>query len=285
MRKKLISQGKLPGFHFFMATFFVLLTVVLTSGPYMVSHASDLSLDYASGKLSANVSNVPLVKVLEALSAKSGIKVLLDESLKSKTVSAEFENLPIEKGIKRLVQPHSSAMIFGKRTTPAGRVEFYVSELKVFDNTKGGVSYMLVGKKMQDRKDRVPIPLEEDQRVIRPERAVHVPPQTRDPAKAAAFHKKASSLVLRTRVAQKLSELHQRRRKMQREEDQKKNQLRQLRQKLNGAAENEVREIQANISSLRLDLRNLQIRNAQELKRLQREVDQLKHRIVHQSGS
>lgn len=285
MKSKFLSQGKLHKFHFFMVMFFVLLTASLTSGSYTVSHASDLSLDYTSGKLSANVSGVPLPKALEALSAKTGIKVFLDESLQSEKISTKFENLPIEKGIKRLVHPYSSAMIFAKRTTPAGRDEFYVSELKVFDDTQGGVSYTLVGEKMQADNDKGSIPMEEDQGMVEPKRVVHVPLQIRDPAKAAAFHKKVSASMLRTRVGQKLTELRQHQNQMQYEEQQKRTQLHHLRQKLSSASEKEVSKIQANISLLTADLRNSQARNAEELKRLQREVDQLKQKIMQQSGS
>ena len=132
MEGRLFSSNKLG---LFALTLSVLLTFIRIPGHDGVSHASHLSLDYNLGKLSANVSGAPLQKVLETLSAKCGMSVFLDTSLKSKKTSAEFENLPLEKGIKKLVNPYSSAMIFGKRITPEGRSEFFISELKVFDSS------------------------------------------------------------------------------------------------------------------------------------------------------
>ena len=165
MEGRLFSSNKLG---LIVGTLSVLFTFILIPGRYGVSHASDLSLIYNSGKLSANVSGASLQKVLETLSAKCGMNVFLDSSLKSKKIFSEFEDLPLEKGIKRLVNPYSSAMIFGKRASPEGRSEFFITELKVFDSSSNKASYVLMGEKTSlqtEKASRPSILKEEDQKI------------------------------------------------------------------------------------------------------------------------
>jgi len=268
--------------------FFVFVSVVLIVGTFMPGHASELTLEYASGNLSATVSKVSLENLMEALSSKCDIKVFLDESIKSKKISTRFSNLPLEKAIERLVNPYSSALVFGKKRTPKGHTEFYVKEVKVYDSSNSAASYVAVGKKAVSMAGRASSQSRTtgDNRKMGRSRSVvtAVPPALKDPATAAAYKKEISSKMLQTRIAKTTSELQQFKRKMQYNEDQKRHRLVQLQQELKTAPKEDVKKIQAEISLLSADIKNSSQRNAAELKRLQTELDQMKYRFVDQQS-
>lgn len=270
---------------FFTTAFSVFLAVVFIAGSYAVCQASNMTLDYRAGKLSANVSGVPIQKVLKILSAKSGITVFLDNSLKSKRISARFENLTLEEGIKRLVKPYSSAMVFGKRTTADGRRVFYVSEVKVFDSSNKKATFELVGKKMSGTNSIKSKATWENRRTGSTVKFASVPPAIKDPARAAAFKKKVSASVLRTRIVQKKAALRRLEQKMRHEEEQKIRKIQQLETQLKTASDSELNRIQANISMLSADLNNFRQRSAGELKKLQREHDQLRNEQLKYGAS
>ena len=100
-----------------MLIFAFLLTSILIPGNLGRCYASNLSLKYDSNKLTAHVSGAPLQNVLETLSAECGMSVFLDKSIRSEKIFAEFEKLPLEKAIKKLVNPYNSALVFSKRFT------------------------------------------------------------------------------------------------------------------------------------------------------------------------
>ena len=111
-----------------------------------------------------------------------------------------------------------------------------------------------------------------------------VPPALRDPIRAAAYKKEISSKMLQTRISKTTSELQQFKRKMQYNEDQKRHRLVQLQQELKTAPKEDVKKIQSEISVLSMDLKNSGQRNSVELKRLQTELDQMKHTLVEQKS-
>lgn len=281
MEGRLFSSNKLG---LIVGTLSVLFTFILISGRYGVSHASDLSLIYKSGKLSANVSGASLQKVLETLSAKCGMNVFLDSSLKSKKIFSEFEDLPLEKGIKRLVNPYSSAMIFGKRASTEGRSEFFITELKVFGSSNNKAPYVLMGEKTSLQTEKVSRPSilkEEDQKIEETKKMVMpVPEKKKDPMTAATFNKEVRYSVLRTRISKKITEVRQLQERMLYDERHKRNEIQQLQQQLKIASGSESKRIQASISALTADLENSRARNADEQKRLQRELDQLQRKTT-----
>lgn len=267
-------------------SFCILPAVVLILGIPSFSHASELSLEYSSGRLSVNASNAPLEEVLKTLSLKCGLKIFLDSSLASKHISAKFDNLSLEQGIKKLVSPYSSAMIFEKIVTPGGRNDFYISEVKVFDSSNKKASYILVGTKTPDQAAKASIQMEENIKLDKlKKKVVSVPEYIKNPAKAAAFSKRVSVSVLRTRIIGKMTELRRLRKIVYHEEEQKRRNIEQLRKQLNIAPEGEKMKIQSKMSFLTADLNNSRKRYDRDLKRLQRELDQLKNRFILQEGS
>ena len=267
-----------------MLIFAFLLTSILIPGNLGLCHASSLSLKYDSNKLTAHVSGAPLQNVLETLSAECGMSVFLDRSIKSEKIFAEFEKLPLEKAIKKLVNPYNSAVVFSKRTSPTGKSEFFISELKVFDSSNAKTTYLSVGKEASEQTSRDSSPSLSDkanQKIDMTNKVVIPVPEIRtDPAQIAALNKKISASVLRTRISQKRTQLHELQEKARFEEAQKRNEIQELEQQMNIAPDSEVKRIQAAISALSADLENSKIRNVEEQKRLNRELDQLQNRIT-----
>jgi hypothetical protein len=69
------------------------------------------------GGIKAKADQVPLGKVLTQVAEKAGYNIYIDEKLQQVPVTFSFqENLPPEKAIKRMVRPHSYAMVFGSDT-------------------------------------------------------------------------------------------------------------------------------------------------------------------------
>ena len=64
--------------------------------------ASGLSISVVDGRLSMDVSDASLSRVLRTIAAKGGFALDIAGQLDSK-VSASFENIPLERGLRRIV--------------------------------------------------------------------------------------------------------------------------------------------------------------------------------------
>jgi hypothetical protein len=266
----------------------VSISVILISGSFTPGHASKLNLKYTSGKLTADVSKASLQNVLKALSEKCDIKVFLDESIKQKRISTRFSNLPLEKAIARLVKPYGSVLVFGRKKASEGKTEFYVKEVKIYDSSKKKSSYIKVGGKGSPSKERAfsQRSTAGEQRRMNGGRheMAPIPNVLRDPIKAAAYKKEISSKMLQTRMTKKISELQQLQRRMRYDEEKKRHKLMQLQNELKTASESDAKQIQSELSFLSADLKNSSQRNGAELKRLQTQLEQMKHTFVDQKS-
>jgi len=276
----LISRNRLV----FSAVAFCFLSVFfLTAVDSSISYAANMVIEYKSGRLSADVSETPLVQVLKKLSDICGMTTFVDSTIQSKKISVKFENLPVENGVKRLVNPYSSAVIFSKKTTSEGQEEFYISELKVFDKGNKKVSYVVVNEKGAGR--IVKVQSDGQEMTKQAKIAGSVPEERKDTAKMAALNKKISSSVLRSRITGKMAELRRLKEKIRSEEEQVNRQIKEAKDNLSSAPEDETGKIQSQLSMLTSKQKNLKKRNADGLKRLQREVDQLRNTLISQEGS
>jgi len=111
----------------------VMLLVLIWASPVLAG----ISLSYSNGLLSADITDATLHAVLQELSAEYGMVVLVDKAIEDAPVKTAFVGLPIEKAIKRVVHPFSSAMIFSHRLDAGGVEELFISELKVFESNTG----------------------------------------------------------------------------------------------------------------------------------------------------
>jgi len=278
MKKGLLINHNKSGFSAVAFCFLAILALMVGNSPF--SYASNMSIEYKSGKLSADVSDTPLVQVLKELSDTCGITTFVDSTIQSKKIAVKFENLSVENGIKRLVNPYSSAIVFSKRTTNDGREEFYISELKVFDKGNQKVSYVVMNEKGAGQIVKSSSVRSDGQEMTKQTTiAGPVPEERKDPAKMAALNKKISSSVLRSRITNKMAKLHRLKEKIRSEEEQINRQIRETKDSLNSALEDETGKIQSQLSMLASKLKNLKKRNAEEIKKLERELGQLKRKF------
>jgi len=71
--------------------------------------------------LNAKIKTVSLKEVLERLSRLANIEVSLEKSVGDETVTVEFENLPLEEGIMRILQGKSYALTYARNPFSKGR--------------------------------------------------------------------------------------------------------------------------------------------------------------------
>jgi len=264
-------------FSFRSVAFAVCLMGALWTGAPVESDAADFSIEFDSEKLSVDISQVSLEETLGALSGKTGITVFLDRSLKTKQISAKFTGLPLDEGIKRLIAPYSSAIVYEKRSAAGKKDTLHVSELKVFDRGKEEPAYIRIGKKGTESKGQTDVssvaPGKSDQPMTRP-----IPERVKDPARAVAHHKRVNASVIRSRIVRTMAKIREHENKMRREEEQKRRDIREYEMELQTAPEEDSRSIQAKLNLRTAELGAVRQRNAQELNRLRSELDQLKRR-------
>ncbi len=90
----------------------------------------DFRIHYADGRLSLQVRNVPLKRVLDKVSDFSGIRFRYDGSVSS-PVTLSFDDLPLDKAIKRLVS--NNGMVYIKGSQPD---TFYLVEVSVANGSR-----------------------------------------------------------------------------------------------------------------------------------------------------
>ncbi len=98
---------------------FTLLVMILISTcflftPSFAKQTKLYQLDIKGGRLSANLNDTPLEKVLEKLSQETQIKFYAKEFLLKNKIKSKFENFPIETGIKKILIHYDHAMVFNR---------------------------------------------------------------------------------------------------------------------------------------------------------------------------
>jgi len=241
--------------------------------------AAELSLTFESEVLSADVSRAPLEDVLGSLAIKTDITIFLDQSLKDKKVSVRFSGLPLDEGIRKLISPYSSAIVYGKRRTPGQEDPYYVSEVKVFDKGKKEHAYVRVSQK-DSRPGRMPDSGRVEQGNVTGGDVGTIPEWVKDPARAAAHHKRVSASLLRSKIVSVQARIRQLENGRRRDEEQKRRDIQEYRMELETTPEGDARSIQAKLNLRSGELKATQQRNSQELNRLRTELNQLKRRQV-----
>jgi len=88
--------------------------------------------------LSAKIVTVSLINVLEKLAQLTNVETSLDRSVANETVSAEFNNLPLEEGIRRILQGKSYALTYARTSFSNGRTPVpKVVEIRVVSKNSG----------------------------------------------------------------------------------------------------------------------------------------------------
>jgi len=92
-----------------------------------------VSYNKSQNTLSVKLMDSDITDVAKLLSQRAGIKILLDRSI-GQTISSEFQNLPLELGIRRLLRPVSSAFVFIKEKGPSDEDRFRLNTVKIFQS-------------------------------------------------------------------------------------------------------------------------------------------------------
>jgi hypothetical protein len=81
--------------------------------------------------LSVKIVKAPLGKVLEELGRKVNLKIYMDDFIAREAVSVEFKNLPLEEGIKRILQGRNYMLTYADTLSSNGGVSPQVVGIKV----------------------------------------------------------------------------------------------------------------------------------------------------------
>lgn len=70
-------------------------------------------LSFKDGRLSVKAQNLPLARLADELSQKAGVAVLLLEAVGNQPVSANFDSLPLDQGLRQLLQKQDVFFFYG----------------------------------------------------------------------------------------------------------------------------------------------------------------------------
>lgn len=83
------------------------------AGPPPPPTPRQMSMVVDRGRLTATIVDYPLHDVLEELSARSGITFVPGDGLDGERISAELQRLPLDEGVRRLLQHYDSFLYYG----------------------------------------------------------------------------------------------------------------------------------------------------------------------------
>ncbi len=109
-----------------------------------IAKAEEVKYDRKEGRLSINVVNSSLVKVLEEISIKTGVTIKMESEI-DRHITVEFNNFPLEDGLKEIIRPNSYAIIFEEHTVEGGK-KYSIKTLQVFEKGTSGISNIEIVK-------------------------------------------------------------------------------------------------------------------------------------------
>lgn len=83
--------------------------------------APSFTLSVKDNTLSVEIEDAPLGEVLKELARQAQLKVYLGESRAAEKISAKFDNLPLEEGVKRLLKGKNYTFTYDRPATANGR--------------------------------------------------------------------------------------------------------------------------------------------------------------------
>lgn len=124
--------------------YFIILCVALSFLPPASIRAETFSVKTGPNWITGYADMAPLSKVAKALSDQTGYQFKIDDSLMDAPISFHFPGrLPHEEAIKRMVRPHSYAMVLEKKS---GDNHLTILEIKVFNKAnKDNTRFVAIG--------------------------------------------------------------------------------------------------------------------------------------------
>ena len=83
-------------------------------------------------KLTAHIHGIPLKLVLERFQKTTDIATVISGNIEDRLVKADFENLPLEKGLQKLLKGHQFILTFGNSSSPKGPSTHKIEALHVY---------------------------------------------------------------------------------------------------------------------------------------------------------
>jgi hypothetical protein len=83
-------------------------------------------------KLTAHIHGIPLKLVLERFQKTTNIATVISGNMDDRLVKADFENLPLEKGLQKLLKGHQFILTFGNSSSPKGPSTHKIEALHVY---------------------------------------------------------------------------------------------------------------------------------------------------------
>ncbi|MDP8249029.1 MAG: hypothetical protein P9M00_12875 [Candidatus Tritonobacter lacicola] len=114
--------------------FFIIFCIV--SSPCFLRGEQAKRVSVGDDTLSVNVRNAPLFDVLKEIGDRTGMEVKVDPEV-NKNVTASFDNLPIKRGIARLIHPLDYVMKW-KRTTSGEETVEKITAVEIFKKGERG---------------------------------------------------------------------------------------------------------------------------------------------------
>jgi hypothetical protein len=111
------------------------MVLLLALGSAWAEEAPPFFLSVKDNTLSAKIENAPLGEILRELAHQAQLEVYLGGSIAEEQISTQFDNLPLEDGIKRLLKGKNYTLTYA-RTAAAPRV----AEIRVISNGSGPIS-------------------------------------------------------------------------------------------------------------------------------------------------
>jgi len=87
------------------------LALLLAAVPWTRAAAGSFVVGVADGTLSVHADDAPLVRVLDDIAAKSGIRVVASRAAAERTINAHFVRLPFAAGLDRLLRDEASYIL------------------------------------------------------------------------------------------------------------------------------------------------------------------------------
>ena len=82
--------------------------------------------------LTAHIHGIPLKLVLEKFQKNTNIATVINGNMEDRLVTADFENLPLEKGLQKLLKGHQFIITFGNSATPKDHLKHKIEALHVY---------------------------------------------------------------------------------------------------------------------------------------------------------
>jgi len=126
----------------------VICSDVYAENGYLVEYSEE------TGRISLDISNTSLKRVLQDISSRTGVTVFFDPETE-KQVTLKVKDIELDKGLKRLIAPGSHAMVYERLINTQGQEEVRLKKISVFKEGDGETEELLVNKGYSNSEDRL----------------------------------------------------------------------------------------------------------------------------------